>query len=211
MAKTPTGAAKAAAKSTSAKPAARKSAAPKKPRAAKAAVEDAIGKPATARFTKAIDEARAGAKALGSEAQSRAAKLGSEARTRADSYREQLTAKSADWAGDAKELAGQAKVRAGEMALDGKARASDAIASLGGIVADSAATIDDKLGTRYGDYARTAARTMQETAAKVDAKDLGELGNDAKAFVRKSPAVALGIAAVAGFILSRLFRSNDEA
>ena len=54
-------------------------------------------------------------------------------------------------------------------------------------MSENAGTIDDKLGAKYGDYARTAARTMQETAAKIDSKDIGELGDDAKEFVRKKP------------------------
>mgnify|MGYP000951480368 CR=1 FL=1 len=89
----------------------------------------------------------------------------------------------------------------------------DAISSLGKIVSDNAGVIDEKLGTRYGDYARTAARSMQETAAKIEAKDLAELGEDAKEFVRKKPGVAIGIAAVVGFFVARLFRggSSDEA
>ena len=54
-------------------------------------------------------------------------------------------------------------------------------------------------------------RAMPELKAR--AKDLNELGDDAKQFVRKSPALALGIAAVAGFLVSRLFKggSNNEA
>ena len=77
-------------------------------------------------------------------------------------------------------------------------------------MADNADTIDEKLGTRYGDYARTAARSMQETAAKIEAKDIGELGEDAKEFVRKSPGLAIGIAAVAGFLVSRLFKGSSS-
>ena len=57
----------------------------------------------------------------------------------------------------------------------GKARTSDAIASLGKIVAENAGTIDQKLGPHYGDYARSAARSMQKTAAKIEAKDLPSL------------------------------------
>jgi ElaB/YqjD/DUF883 family membrane-anchored ribosome-binding protein len=187
--KSPTTAAKTAKKAPAAKkPAAKKAAAP-------AATE------AKAKFSKAIEEARAGAQALGKEAQAKAG-----------AYKEQLTAKSGDWVEEAKDMAGQAKERAGELAKDGKAKTSDALSSLGKIVADNAGTIDEKLGTRYGDYARTAARSMQETAAKIEAKDLNELGDDAKEFVRKSPGLAIGIAAVAGFLVSRLFKggsSND--
>ena len=179
-----------------------KSAPAKKPAAKKAAPAKAAA-PATgeakAKFAKAIEEARAGAKALTSEAGARAG-----------AYKDQLAAKSGDWVEEAKDLAGQAKDRAGELAVEGKAKTSDAIASLGKIVADSAPSIDEKLGTRYGDYARTAARSMQETAARIEAKDLGELGEDAKDFVRRKPGVAIGIAAAFGFLVSRLFKGGSS-
>jgi ElaB/YqjD/DUF883 family membrane-anchored ribosome-binding protein len=184
-------------KTTSAKTAKPK-AAPKKKPAAKAA-SSANGGEARAKFTKAIEEARAGAQTLTKDA---AAKAGA--------YREQITAKSADWVEDAKVYADQAKTKATEIAVDGKARASDAIAGLGKVVSDNAGTIDEKLGTRYGDYARTAARSMQETAAKLEAKELAELGDDAKEFVRKSPGLAIGLAAVAGFMLARLFKGSSD-
>lgn len=186
MAKTPT-------KTTAKAPVAKKAPA-KKP--APATTE------AKAKFAKAIEEAKAGASALTGEA-----------KAKAGAYKEQLAAKSEDWAEDAKDLAAQAKDRAAELAKEGKAKTSDAIASLGKIVSENAPAIDEKLGTRYGDYARTAARSMQETAAKIEAKELGELGEDAKKFVREKPGLAIGIAAVAGFFLARLFRggSSDEA
>lgn len=181
---------------TAKKPAARKPATKKA--APKAAAAAPAGE-AKAKFAKAIEEARAGAAALGTEAQARAGV-----------YKEQLTAKSGDLVGEAKELAGQAKERAAELAVEGKTKASDAIATLGQVVADNAGTIDEKLGVKYGDYARTAARSMQETAAKLEAKDLNELGDDAKEFVRKSPGLAIGIAAAFGFIVSRLFKGGKS-
>ena len=49
---------------------------------------------------------------------------------------------------------------------------------------------------------------MQETAAKLEAKELAELGDDAKEFVRKSPGVALAGAAVIGFALTRLIKNG---
>lgn len=188
MAKSPA----ATAKTTPAKKPAAKKAAPK-PVAAPAQADP------KAKFTKAIEEARAGAQALASQAQDRAG-----------AYKDQLAAKSGDWAADAKDLAAQAKDRATELAHEGKAKTSDAIATLGKVVADSAGTIDEKLGAKYGDYARTAARSMQETAAKIEAKDLNELSADAKEFVRKSPGLAIGLAAVAGFLVSRLFKGGSS-
>ncbi len=191
MAKTPTG--------TETAPAAKKPAARKPKAAPAAAAETAPAADAKAKFSKAIEDARAGAKALTVEAQAKAGE-----------YKDQLAARSGDWVEEAKDLAGQAKERATVLAHDGKAKASDAIGTLGKLVADSAPTIDEKLGAKYGDYARTAARSMQETAAKIESKELTELGEDAKEFVRKSPGLAIGLAAVAGFMLSRLFKGGSS-
>ncbi len=192
-----------ASKKTTSKAAPAKQPAAKKPRAAVAAKAAAAAESprvlAKAKFSKALDEARSGAKALGQEVQDRSG-----------AYREKLVGAGNDWADEAKQLSAQAKDRAAVLAQDGKARASDAISGLGKIVADNAGSIDEKLGTRYGDYARTAARTMQETAAKIEAKELDELGEDAKAFVRKSPGMAIGIAALLGFVLSRLFKRSGD-
>ena len=99
-------------------------------------------------------------------------------------------------------------MKAADLAREGKTKASEAISSLGKIVSDNAGTLDEKLGAKYGDYARTASRSLQETAAKLDAKSVDELGEDARQAVRKSPATAVGIAAVAGFMLARLVRGK---
>jgi hypothetical protein len=143
---------------------------------------------AKSRFNAALEEAKAGAVALGDEA-----------RARAGTYRERAMTKSDDYAG-------QAKVKAGELAREGKDRASDALASLGKVVAENATALDDKFGSRYGDYARGAARGLQETAAKLDNKSVEQIGEDAREMVRKSPAAAVGLAALAGFLFARLFR-----
>ena len=108
------------------------------------------------------------------------------------------------------EWTAQAKEKAAGYANDGKARASEAIAGLGKLVADNAGMIEDKVGPKYGDYARSAAQSMQDAAARLDAKDLDELAEDAKDFVRKSPGLAVGIAAVAGFMLARMLRGSRD-
>jgi ElaB/YqjD/DUF883 family membrane-anchored ribosome-binding protein len=150
-------------------------------------------------FAKAVEEARAGAQALGKEAQERA-----------DLYRDRLSEKSNAWAGEARARSGDAKERATDLANQGKAGASRAISSLGKVVEENAALLDEKVGVKYGDYARTAARSMQETADKLDTKELAELGEDAKEFIRQSPGLAVGIAAVGGFLLARLFSGSAK-
>ncbi|MBS0254690.1 MAG: hypothetical protein JSS36_05635 [Proteobacteria bacterium] len=151
------------------------------------------------RFTRALDDARTGAEALGKKAKDRAA-----------AYREELDGRRGELVEDAKVLAGQAKERATALAHDGKARASDALTGLGKLVAENAATVDEHLGARYGDYARSAARSLQEAAVKLDSKDINELGEDAKKLARNNPGMAIGLAAVVGFVLARLFSfAND--
>lgn len=150
-------------------------------------------------FAKAVEEAKAGVHALGKDAQGRA-----------DQYREKFQARSGTWSEEAKARTGEAKARATELAREGKAGATRAISSVGRMVEDNAALLDEKVGVKYGDYARTAARSMHDTAARLDAKELDELAEDAKEFVRKSPGLAVGIAAVAGFMLARLFTSGKD-
>lgn len=154
---------------------------------------------AKSHFAKAVEEAKAGAQALGKEAQERAG-----------AYREKFGQTSGDWVNEARTRGGEAKVRAAELANEGKTSASKAISSIGRIVEDNAPLIDEKVGVKYGEYARSAARSMQDAAARLDAKELGELGEDAKEFVRKSPGLAIGMAAVAGFMLARLFKGSKD-
>jgi ElaB/YqjD/DUF883 family membrane-anchored ribosome-binding protein len=177
--------AKAAPKRRTAKPAARKS------------NGSAARTEAKKRFGRALEEAKAGAAALGKDA-----------RQRAEGYRTQAQARSEDWVDEAKAYTKQARVKGKELAVEGKSRASDAIASLGKVVADNAREIDERFGSQYGDYARTASRSLQETAARLDAKDIDQLGEDAREFVRKSPGLAIGLAAVAGYMVARIFRSR---
>src|SRR3546814_13420924 len=74
------------------------------------------------------------------------------------------------------------------------------------MIDDSANTVDEKLGTQYGDYARYAAEAIAGAATALDNRAIDDLVNEARDFVRKSPAVAIGAAAIAGFVLMRLVK-----
>jgi ElaB/YqjD/DUF883 family membrane-anchored ribosome-binding protein len=95
-------------------------------------------------------------------------------------------------------------------AQKGKDRATEAVDSIGKLIRDSAATIDDNVGKQYGDYARSAADMVEGFASKMDSKDVDALADDARQFVRQSPAVAVGAAAAIGFVLARLIRSGGK-
>ncbi|MGV3511650.1 MAG: hypothetical protein ACO1OX_06560 [Novosphingobium sp.] len=160
---------------------------------------DSPAETAKGRFSKAIEEARAGAEALKGEALEKSA-----------AYKAKVSGTTADWVDEAKVYAGQAKEKGAALAVEGKARASDALGTLGKTISETAGTIDEKLGVQYGDYARSAARSLQETAAKLEAKDLAELGEDVKEFVRKSPGVAIGVAAIAGFAIAKMLSGGSD-
>ena len=143
---------------------------------------------AKSRFNAALDEAKAGAVALGDEAKLRAEKARVDAKARGE-----------DWSAEA-------KTKAGELAVEGKHKASEALSGLSRMIDENAPTLDEKLGAKYGDYARSASQSLQENARKLDEKSLDELAGDSRDAIRKSPATAVGLAAVVGFFFARLFR-----
>ena len=108
------------------------------------------------------------------------------------------------------DLKGKAGERAREAADRGKEKASEALGGIGKILRDSAGTIDEKVGAEYGEYARKAADAVDEFAGKLDAKQVDEMLEDTRQFVRKSPAIAIGAAAALGFVLARLVRSGRD-
>ncbi|HEX5184620.1 MAG TPA: hypothetical protein VFW19_15905 [Allosphingosinicella sp.] len=110
--------------------------------------------------------------------------------------------------GQATALRDQAGDRVRDFADSGKIRASDALDELAKAVGDTAGTIDDKLGEDYGDYARRAADAVSGFADTLRRKDVDALYDDVRDAIRKSPGIALGIAAVVGFTLARLVRSG---
>ncbi|MDZ7587660.1 MAG: hypothetical protein U5J78_00220 [Parasphingorhabdus sp.] len=115
-----------------------------------------------------------------------------------------------EYAEKAKDYGQQAKGKAKTAANDGKARAAEAVSNLGHMIEESATTIDEKVGEKYGNYARSAAGAVTDFADRIEKKEVDELVDDAKEMVRKSPGIAIGAAAVVGFMLARMFRSSDK-
>lgn len=104
----------------------------------------------------------------------------------------------------------KATERAREAAESGKDKASEALEGFGKILRDSAGQIDEKVGAQYGDYARKAADAVDDFAGKMDAKQVDDILEDTRQFIRKSPGVAIGAAAAIGFVLARLVRSGRD-
>lgn len=152
---------------------------------------------ARSRFNAALEEAKAGAAALKAEGKDRAA-----------AYRDQARGKSEDWVAEAKAYGSEARVKGRELAVEGKGQAAKGLRSLGQLVSENASVVDEKLGAKYGEYARSASDSLSQYADRLDEKTVDDLAEDAREMVRKSPGLAVGIAAFAGFMLSRLFRRS---
>ena len=184
---------KAAAKpraTTAKKPVAKKTAA-KKPAAKKAPVKKTAAKAATAK------------PAGGTTAPKRKTSSSTKPKTTAGSVSRFPPAGSESANGFGK----AASAKAYDYAKEIKSRASDAIHGLGRMIGDSAEVIDDNIGPRYGDYARDAARSVGSAADSIRAKDMDELTEDVRQFVRKSPALAIGLATVASLVTVKLISS----
>ena len=105
-------------------------------------------------------------------------------------------------------FSGQAADKARDLVGQGLERSGEALANVSKLVGDTAASLDERLGEEYGEYARRAASAIEDAANRIAAKDPDELIDDTREFVRKSPGVALAGAAIVGFGLVRLVKAG---
>lgn len=118
--------------------------------------------------------------------------------------------KSVDWKAQIEPIKDQAGKTAKSAAIVAKDKTGTAMQSLAKLISDTANTVDAKLGPQYGDYARQAAESVAGAADTLDSKDVDQLMAEARDFVRKSPAVTIGAAAIVGYVLMRLAKGSDE-
>lgn len=118
------------------------------------------------------------------------------------------SAQGAGFKDQAQKFARQAADKARDLGAEGKERAADALGEVSRMMGNAADTVDEKLGAQYGKYARSAAEGLGSFSENLKAKEIDDLLADAQNFVRKSPAVAIGVAAALGFVIARLVRSG---
>lgn len=112
--------------------------------------------------------------------------------------------------GTTQNLGGQATDKLRAFADDGKARAVGALDGFAKMIDDAAGQVDEKLGAQFGGYARQASGAVSSFSDSLRGKEVEDLVEDARAFVQKSPAVAIGVAAAIGFALVRVLRSGTD-
>lgn len=104
----------------------------------------------------------------------------------------------------------QAADAARNAANEGKTRASETLETFAKVVENAATMVEDKVGPTYGGYARRAADGVSSFAEDLQNKDVDELVEDARVFVRNNPLVAIGAAAAIGFALTRVAKMGVE-
>ncbi|WP_230770160.1 hypothetical protein [Sphingomonas sp. Leaf4] len=111
---------------------------------------------------------------------------------------------------EAGKLSAKATEKARGLADEGKLRATSALDEFSKMMDDAAGTVDEKLGEQYGQYARSAAQAISGFSDNLRGKEVDELLEDARDFVRKSPAIAIGTAAALGFVLARIVKAGVD-
>jgi ElaB/YqjD/DUF883 family membrane-anchored ribosome-binding protein len=185
--------------------------APKKP-ATKSAAKPAA-KPATKRpaVRKAAPAKAPAAKAVATKATATKATATKATAAKAKKPATKAAAKPArGLQGEAQNMFGKVKTSARDAAASGKDRATSALSEVSAMVGNVAGALDDKVGPQYGDYARKAADAVSGLADSLKSKDIDDLLDQARTFVRTRPAVAIGAAAALGFVLTRIVRAGDD-
>lgn len=102
------------------------------------------------------------------------------------------------------------KTSARDAAHSGKEKTTNTLDDVSAMVEDVARTIDERVGPEYGAYARKAAEALAGVSESLKSKEVEDLLDDARDFIRRKPAVAIGAAAAIGFVLTRLLKADDE-
>jgi ElaB/YqjD/DUF883 family membrane-anchored ribosome-binding protein len=105
-------------------------------------------------------------------------------------------------------LKSEAGTRVRGFADDRKSQATSLLDEFSAVIDEAAEAVDRRFGADYGDYAHRASGAVSNLADTVRSKTIDDLIDDTREFVRKSPGIAIGIAAVAGFVLVRLIKTG---
>lgn len=110
--------------------------------------------------------------------------------------------------GEASRLRGEAGTRARGAAEEGKVKASETLGSLARSTRDAAGQFSGTQAEPLTQYINSAADSLESLARRIDEKSVDELLDDAREMVRRSPAIAIGAAVAAGFVLSRFLKAS---
>ena len=105
-------------------------------------------------------------------------------------------------------LTDQAGERARGFADDGKKQATDFLQTIAKVVSDAAGSVEERLGSQYAGFGNRASDSINSLASSLDERSVDDLFDDARSFVKRSPVIAIGVAALVGFAVARVVRSS---
>jgi ElaB/YqjD/DUF883 family membrane-anchored ribosome-binding protein len=105
-------------------------------------------------------------------------------------------------------LKSQAGDRARGLADNGKSQATSFLQTVAQVVADAAGSVEERLGGQYAGVGHRASTSINSLASTLDERSVDDLIEDARSFVQRSPALAIGVAALVGFAIARVVRSG---
>ncbi|MEO5574483.1 MAG: hypothetical protein ABIR48_08405 [Gammaproteobacteria bacterium] len=111
--------------------------------------------------------------------------------------------------GSTKRLAAQVRHQATSMVENKKTQIAGHVSSF----ADAVRKTAEHLGDQHGgiaQYVHSFARNLDDMADGLQSKDISELLAQTKDFARRRPAIFVGGAVAAGFLLARFLKSSDE-
>jgi ElaB/YqjD/DUF883 family membrane-anchored ribosome-binding protein len=93
---------------------------------------------------------------------------------------------------------------------EGKTRVAAALDGIVATVRDIADKLDSNGAAPFAGFVHQAADTVSGWSTAVNAKSVDELVGDTRTLVRTNPAIAVGVALAAGFVLSRLVKASNS-
>lgn len=91
---------------------------------------------------------------------------------------------------------------------EGKAQVKSTLDGVAEVVRDIATKLEGNGAAPLAKYVRNAANTVAGWADTVEHKSVDDLLGDTRTLVRTSPALAVGVAVAAGFVVSRIVRAR---
>ena len=105
-------------------------------------------------------------------------------------------------------LKSQAATKARQFAETGKGRVDEHLDGITELATRGAATIEERYGPEYGRYARQAADFVTQYAGGLREKNIDELIDDSRSFVRKNSVAVVAGAALVGFAVARVVQAG---
>ena len=158
------------------------------------------------------DDASRTAGDTASSLHAKAQDLGQQAQSALSDVKSAAQDKAGDLRDQAMKFKDQALDQARSAAEDGKTKAADTIHTVADDLRQAAGTLSqNQTIAPVGKYATQAADALEDFAGTLRNKDVDQLVTEVSGFVRRNPAIAIGVAVAAGFALTQLLRGGSQS